>query len=109
MTFSFRAGLLFRVVIGARCVVSFVAGADVLVVALGSGVDLGEDWDLPGAFVSVANSRTLLPEHRPVSRKENRSFLEGNSGVSRAGRDLDAWPSGVDSRCCPFKRDLDSG
>lgn len=109
MTFSFRAGLLFRVVIGARCVVSFVAGADVLVVALGSGVDLGEEWDLPGAIVSVADPRTLLLERRPVSRKENRSFLEGNSGVTRGGRDPGAWPSGVDNKCCLFERDLDSG
>lgn len=109
MTFSLRAGLLFRLVIGTRCVVSFVAGADVLVVALGSGVDLGEDWGLPGRFDSVADPRTLLLERRPVSGNENRSFLEGNSGVSKAGRDLDAWPSGVDSRCCLFERDLDSG
>jgi hypothetical protein len=50
--------------------------------------------------------KLLLLERRPVSRKGNRSFIEGDLGVSNTERNVDAWSLDVESGCCLFDSEV---
>ena len=84
------ASLLFNAVMGIRCEVSFVAGAEMMDCVLGPGVNFGDCSDFNEAILSLGelecwDTKLLLLERRPVSRKGNRSFICGDLGVSSRG------------------------